>query len=104
MTFAGFCAIVIVLRQTTGKELSGFHLVFDPALSGIWQIPIGCYGRRRLDGAVKFADSEAAAAVQTLRRGGHEADNAVCRIEERGAARHADLAPGSPSVGGERSA
>jgi hypothetical protein len=27
MTFAGFCAIVIVLRQTTGKELSGFHLV-----------------------------------------------------------------------------
>jgi hypothetical protein len=38
MTFAGFCAIVIVLRQTTGKELSSFHLVFDPALSGIWQI------------------------------------------------------------------
>jgi hypothetical protein len=27
MTFAGFCAIVIVLRQTTGKRLSGFHLV-----------------------------------------------------------------------------
>ena len=27
MTFAGFCAIVIVLRQTTGKGMSGFHLV-----------------------------------------------------------------------------
>jgi hypothetical protein len=27
MTFAGFCAIVIVLRQTTGKAISGFHLV-----------------------------------------------------------------------------
>src|SRR5215467_257080 len=27
MTFAGFCAIVIVLRQTTGKHVSGFHLV-----------------------------------------------------------------------------
>jgi hypothetical protein len=27
MTFAGFCAIVIVLRQTTGKGISGFHLV-----------------------------------------------------------------------------
>jgi hypothetical protein len=27
MTFAGFCAIVIVLRQTTGKYVSGFHLV-----------------------------------------------------------------------------
>ena len=26
MTFAGFCAIVIVLRQT-GKDLSGFHIV-----------------------------------------------------------------------------
>jgi len=27
VTFAGFCAIVIVLRQTAGKELSGWHLV-----------------------------------------------------------------------------
>jgi hypothetical protein len=27
MTFAGFCAIVIVLRQTTGNYVSGFHLV-----------------------------------------------------------------------------
>jgi hypothetical protein len=27
MTFAGFCAIVIVLRQTTGKRISGFHIV-----------------------------------------------------------------------------
>jgi hypothetical protein len=27
MTFAGFCAIVIVLRQTTGKPISGFHIV-----------------------------------------------------------------------------
>ncbi|SIO35029.1 hypothetical protein SAMN05443247_04277 [Bradyrhizobium erythrophlei] len=27
MTFAGFCAIVIVLRQTTGKSMSGFHVV-----------------------------------------------------------------------------
>ena len=27
MTFAGFCAIVIVLRQTAGKDISGFHLV-----------------------------------------------------------------------------
>lgn len=27
MTFAGFCAIVIVLRQTTGKAISGFHVV-----------------------------------------------------------------------------
>jgi hypothetical protein len=27
MTFAGFCAIVIVLRQAVGKELSGFHVV-----------------------------------------------------------------------------
>ena len=27
MTFAGFCAIVIVLRQTTGKDISGFHIV-----------------------------------------------------------------------------
>jgi hypothetical protein len=27
MTFAGFCAIVIVLRQTAGKGISGFHLV-----------------------------------------------------------------------------
>jgi hypothetical protein len=27
MTFAGFCAIVIVLRQTTGKDISGFHVV-----------------------------------------------------------------------------
>lgn len=27
MTFAGFCAIVIVLRQTIGKDISGFHIV-----------------------------------------------------------------------------
>jgi hypothetical protein len=27
MTFAGFCAIVIVLCQTAGKYVSGFHLV-----------------------------------------------------------------------------
>jgi hypothetical protein len=27
MTFAGFCAIVIVLRQTTGQHISGFHIV-----------------------------------------------------------------------------
>jgi hypothetical protein len=27
MTFAGFCAIVIVLRQTTGRDISGFHIV-----------------------------------------------------------------------------
>ena len=27
MTFAGFCAVVIVLRQTIGKEVSGFHVV-----------------------------------------------------------------------------
>lgn len=27
MTFAGFCAIVIVLLQTTGKDVSGFHIV-----------------------------------------------------------------------------
>ena len=27
MTFAGFCAIVIGLRQTTGKRISGFHIV-----------------------------------------------------------------------------
>ena len=27
MTFAGFCAVVIVIRQTIGRELSGFHVV-----------------------------------------------------------------------------
>jgi hypothetical protein len=27
MTFAGFCAIVIALRQTTGRDLSGFQIV-----------------------------------------------------------------------------
>jgi hypothetical protein len=27
MTFVGFCAIVIVLRQTIGKEISGWHIV-----------------------------------------------------------------------------
>jgi hypothetical protein len=27
MTFAGFCAVVIVIRQTMGRELSGFHVV-----------------------------------------------------------------------------
>jgi hypothetical protein len=38
MTFAGFCAIVIVLRQTIGKELSGFHIVLMRLYieSGLW--------------------------------------------------------------------
>jgi hypothetical protein len=27
MTFAGFCAVVIVLCQTIGREISGFHVV-----------------------------------------------------------------------------
>jgi hypothetical protein len=38
MTFAGFCAIVIVLRQTAGRELSGFHLVLTRLYleSGLW--------------------------------------------------------------------
>jgi hypothetical protein len=27
MTFAGFCAIVIVLRESSGKGISGFHIV-----------------------------------------------------------------------------
>ena len=27
MTFAGFCAVVIVLCQTIGREVSGFHVV-----------------------------------------------------------------------------
>jgi hypothetical protein len=27
MTFAGFCAIVIVLRQAIGEGLSGFHVL-----------------------------------------------------------------------------
>jgi hypothetical protein len=38
MTFAGFCAIVIVLRQTIGKELSGFHVVLMRLYieAGLW--------------------------------------------------------------------
>ena len=38
MTFAGFCAIVIVLRQTTGREVSGFHIVLMRLYleSGLW--------------------------------------------------------------------
>jgi hypothetical protein len=38
MTFAGFCAIVIVLRQTAGRELSGFHVVLTRLYleSGLW--------------------------------------------------------------------
>ena len=38
MTFAGFCAIVIVLRQTTGREVSGFHIVLMRLHleSGLW--------------------------------------------------------------------
>jgi hypothetical protein len=38
MTFAGFCAIVIVLRQTAGQELSGWHLVLTRLYieAGFW--------------------------------------------------------------------
>jgi hypothetical protein len=38
MTFVGFCAIVIVLRQTAGKELSGWHVVLTRLYieSGFW--------------------------------------------------------------------
>lgn len=38
MTFVGFCAIVIVLRQTIGKELSGWHVVLMRLYieSGFW--------------------------------------------------------------------
>jgi hypothetical protein len=38
MTFAGFCAIVIVLRQTIGQEISGFHVVLMRLYieSGLW--------------------------------------------------------------------
>jgi hypothetical protein len=38
MTFAGFCAIVIVLRQTTGRDISGFHVVLMRLYleSGLW--------------------------------------------------------------------
>jgi hypothetical protein len=37
-TFAGFCAIVIVLRQTAGQELSGWHLVLTRLYieAGFW--------------------------------------------------------------------
>jgi len=37
-TFAGFCAIVIVLRQTAGRELSGWHLVLTRLYieAGFW--------------------------------------------------------------------
>ena len=38
VTFAGFCGIVIVLRQTAGKELSGWHLVLTRLYieAGFW--------------------------------------------------------------------
>jgi hypothetical protein len=38
MTFAGFCAIVIVLRQSVGKEIAGFHVVLMRLYleSGLW--------------------------------------------------------------------
>lgn len=38
MTFAGFCAIVIVLRQTVGRDISGFHVVLMRLYleSGLW--------------------------------------------------------------------
>ena len=38
MTFAGFCAVVIVLRQTIGKEVSGFHVILMRLYieSGLW--------------------------------------------------------------------
>ena len=38
MTFAGFCAIVIVLRQSIGKEIAGFHVVLTRRYleSGLW--------------------------------------------------------------------
>lgn len=38
VTFAGFCAIVIVLRQTAGKELSGWHLILTRLYieAGFW--------------------------------------------------------------------
>jgi hypothetical protein len=38
MTFAGFCAVVIVLCQTIGKEISGFHVVLMRLYieSGLW--------------------------------------------------------------------
>ena len=38
MTFAGFCAVVIVLCQTIGREISGFHVVLMRLYmeSGLW--------------------------------------------------------------------
>src|SRR5215470_12459262 len=38
MTFVGFCAIVIVLRQTIGKEMSGWHVVLTRLYieTGFW--------------------------------------------------------------------
>jgi hypothetical protein len=38
MTFAGFCAIVIVLRQSIGKEIAGFHVVLTRLYleAGLW--------------------------------------------------------------------
>lgn len=40
MTFAGFCAIVIVLRQAVGEGLSGFHLWLTRLYieSGFWAV------------------------------------------------------------------
>ena len=38
MTFAGFCAVVIVLCQTIGREISGFHVILMRLYieSGLW--------------------------------------------------------------------
>jgi hypothetical protein len=38
MTFAGFCAVVVVLRQTMGKDISGFHVVLMRLYieAGLW--------------------------------------------------------------------
>ena len=38
MTFVGFCAIVIVLRQAIGKEMSGWHVVLMRLYieTGLW--------------------------------------------------------------------
>jgi hypothetical protein len=38
MTFSGFCAIVIVLRQTAGEEMSGWHFILTRLFieCGLW--------------------------------------------------------------------
>ena len=38
--------------------------------------------------------------AEAIAGGGDQTDDAVCRVEERGAARHADIASGSRSIGG----